>query len=228
MYEIRRNTDTFIFQLKQLSLDRNWSFPRGTSLEKPTVRDRWINYTTTTDHGGQAWPDLEEDLPLLAILVEDVQPGPALERTQPAEVREGGEVQVLGLGHREAPDEQVQHAQLSIDIMVLAAVSATHNTHVRRASFASGVRVCLRGGRVALARLGGHCRRGGGGRRGAQGVTGARMSAQYRRRPPPADAPQRTPYPPFPLLVADRHAGVHFSTPPDLTFSFLHFNCNFL
>lgn len=39
-----------------------------------------------------------------------MEPWAALERAQPTEVRERGEVQVLGFGHRETPDEEVEEA----------------------------------------------------------------------------------------------------------------------
>lgn len=63
-------------------------------------------------HSRHAGPELEEYLPLLGLLVEDVQARPALERAEAAKVGEGREVEVLGLGHREAPDEEVEEARV--------------------------------------------------------------------------------------------------------------------
>lgn len=63
-----------------------------------------------THHSGQTGTEFEKNLPLLRFLIEDVQPGSAFERAEPAEVGERCEVEVLGLGHGEAPDEEVEEA----------------------------------------------------------------------------------------------------------------------
>lgn len=65
-----------------------------------------------THHSGQTGPQLEQNLPLLRLLIEDVQSRSAFEGAQPAEVRERREVEVLGLGHSEAPDEEVEEARV--------------------------------------------------------------------------------------------------------------------
>ncbi|KAJ2950163.1 hypothetical protein O0L34_g11519 [Tuta absoluta] len=65
-----------------------------------------------THHSRQAGPQFEEYLPLLGLLVEDVEPRPAFQRAEAAQVREGGEVEVFGLGHGEAPDQQVEEARV--------------------------------------------------------------------------------------------------------------------
>lgn len=41
-----------------------------------------------------------------------MQARPALERAEAAKIGEGREVEVLGLGHREAPDEEVEEARV--------------------------------------------------------------------------------------------------------------------
>lgn len=70
---------------------------------------------------------------------------PALERAQAAEVGERGEVEVLGLGHREAPDEEVEEAGV---------------VHVYGGGFrvAGDINACrgLSGRRRAAAAFGGH------------------------------------------------------------------------
>lgn len=66
--------------------------------------------TKKAHHSGQASPQLEQYLSLLGLLVEYVKARPALERAEAAQVGERGEVEVLGLGHREAPDEEVEEA----------------------------------------------------------------------------------------------------------------------
>lgn len=67
-------------------------------------------YKGLTHHSRQAGPEFKQDLALLRLLIEDVEPGTALQGAQPTQVGERREVQVLGLGHREAPDEEVKKA----------------------------------------------------------------------------------------------------------------------
>lgn len=65
-----------------------------------------------THHSGQAGPEFEQDLPLLRLFIEDVEPGTTLQGAQPTQVGERREVEVLGLGHGEAPDEEVKEARV--------------------------------------------------------------------------------------------------------------------
>lgn len=72
----------------------------------------FLKKTENTYHSRETRPQLKQYLPLLRLLIEDVQSRAALQRAEPAEVSERGKVQVLRLGHREAPDEEVKEARV--------------------------------------------------------------------------------------------------------------------
>lgn len=81
---------------------------------------------------------------------------PALERAKAAEVGERGEVEVLGLGHREAPDEEVEEAGVvhvyGGGVRVAGDINACRGlSGRRRAAAAFGGHWALRSRRAPLA-----------------------------------------------------------------------------
>lgn len=63
-----------------------------------------------THHSRQTGPELEQDLPLLSFLIEDVEPRATLQGAESTEVGERREIEVLRLCHGETPDEEVKKA----------------------------------------------------------------------------------------------------------------------